>query len=65
MTGQRKLLLGAGYLAGCFTVGGIAVYHGTVDLYGLAALCISWATGLGVVIWGNVQEHRARNTASG
>lgn len=61
--GGRKFTLGLLYLLGCFTVSAISVSKGVVgwDAAGVASLFASAATGLGVIVWGNVQEHRANN----
>lgn len=61
--GNRKYRLGQLYLVGCFGMGIIAALKGQVgwDALGLAAIPTSIAAGLGVIIWGNVQEHRAKN----
>lgn len=63
MNGYRKMLLGTLYLIGCFVMCIMAVWSGNSgwDAAGIAALPTSVATGLGVIIWGNVQEHRAKN----
>jgi hypothetical protein len=61
--GGRKLALGLIYLIGCFVIAILAVTRGASgwDALGIASLPTSIATGLGVIVWGNVQEHRAKN----
>ena len=61
--GGRKFTLGLIYMLGCFSISIVAVLHGATgwDAAGVASLFVSTATGLGVVVWGNVQEHRTRN----
>ena len=60
MKGVRKFLLGIAYLA---TVGGLAaleIYkHTPADLTGMGMLAAGLAAGMGTVMWGNAQEHRA------
>lgn len=61
--GGRKFTLGLIYLLGCFGVATGAILTGATgwDAVGLASLPMAIATGLGVIVWGNVQEHRANN----
>ena len=61
--GGRKFALGLIYLAGTFAISGFSVWKGVTgwDAAGVASLFASAATGLGVIVWGNVQEHRAKN----
>lgn len=51
--GGRKFILGLTYLLFSFTLGLLGVVYGR-DLVGISALIASMATGLGVVVWGNV-----------
>jgi len=60
MKGYRKFLLGAGYMAGCFTLCAMGINKNS-DLIGTAAMCSSIAPGLAVIIYGNVKEHMAAN----
>ena len=61
--GGRKFALGLVYLILCGTVSILAVSNGVTgwDAAGVASLFTSAATGLGVIVWGNVQEHRSKN----
>jgi len=66
MKGLRKWWLGMFYLTCCFILDMTAIssVEGSMSLAemgGLASLNASMATGLGVVIWGNVQGARAAN----
>lgn len=61
MKGNRKLLLGVYYLTGLFAVAVLVVVKGNGDLVSVAALAAGLSSGLGAVIWGNVQERRAEN----
>ena len=54
--GQRKLRLGLFYL---LSVVALAVVYGPDNWTALAALAVSMATGVGVVVWGNVKSHEA------
>ena len=63
MKGNRKFLLGAGYLAGGLTLIGMCV-HKDMDAGQIAAVAsalVALSPGIGAIIWGNVQEHRASN----
>jgi len=63
--GRRKYTLGLAYLIVCMILNIIALTGGaSMDLQslgGMAALNTSMATGLGVVVYGNVKEHQAKN----
>ena len=61
--GGRKFALGFAYLAGAFGCIGLAVWTESDAgvIAAVAGSCISVSTGLAVVVWGNVQEHRASN----
>jgi len=61
--GGRKFTLGLVYLLLCGAVSILAVNNGVTgwDAAGVASLFASAATGLGVVVYGNVMEHRAKN----
>lgn len=56
MTGLRKVYLGTLYMLGVFSL----AWKPGMDMIGLAALATGAATGLGVIIWGNAQEWRAK-----
>lgn len=64
MQGIRKLLLGMVYLVGYFVLLGTVVFRGGPDAVGLvgalAASAVGLATGLGVVVYGNVATHRVQ-----
>lgn len=65
--GHRKLLMCAGYL-GCTTglcqsaISSMTEF-GMDQFSGLAALTMGMATGLGVVVYGNVKEHQANGSS--
>jgi len=63
--GRRKFTLCLCYLGCCTMLDYIAITGaGSIDLSsmaGLASLNTGLATGLGVIVWGNIQEHRAKN----
>lgn len=61
--GYRKLLLGLAYIV-CVTALGLVAMFRSVDLVSVAALAASMATGVGVVVWGNVQVAKAEQTAT-
>jgi hypothetical protein len=60
MKGMRKTLLGFAYL---LVVGGVSALeilkHTPADLTGMGLLAGGLAAGLGTVMWGNAQEHKA------
>lgn len=58
MQGSRKFVLGLVYIFACSLLSGYAISKG-YDWAGIASLNASIATGLGVIVWGNVQTHRA------
>jgi hypothetical protein len=59
MKGWRKFIWGETYILGAFGLVGYALYQGMDAgvVAAVAAACVSLAPGLGVVIYGNVQEH--------
>jgi len=61
--GNRKFVLGVLYGIGGFGCILATVLKGSDAgvIAAVAAACLSLATGLGVIVWGNVQEHRAKN----
>ena len=66
MKGMRKVFLGVFYMVACTGMDTLCIMNmqGAISLNslsGLAALNTSLATGLGVIVWGNVQSHRAAN----
>jgi hypothetical protein len=63
MKGHRKFILGMTYLVGVFSVSVVAVYGELTgwDAAGISSLFASAATGLGVIVWGNAQEHKHTN----
>jgi len=58
--GQRKFLMCMAYL-GCCTVLDFKAMDASMDWAGLASLNASLATGLGVIVWGNVKSHQSSN----
>ena len=60
MKGLRKFFLGIAYLA---VIGGLAALeilkHQPADLTGMGMLAGGVAVGMGTVMWGNAQEHKA------
>jgi len=58
--GYRKMLMCFAYLGVCLVLDMQALTTGA-DWAGIASLNGSLATGLGVVIWGNVREASAKN----
>jgi len=61
--GGRKMVLGMIYLLGgigCIVLSLLRDADAGV-IAAVAGAFVSFATGLGVVVWGNVQEHRAKN----
>ena len=62
MRGYRKLALGFYYLTGMFAVCIVQLAKGIspVDWTGLGVLAGGLATGVGVIVWGNAQEHKAQ-----
>jgi hypothetical protein len=63
--GRRKFSLGVIYLGCCAALSAYGIHEAEPldlgNMAGLAALNTSLATGLGVIVWGNAQEHRAKN----
>ena len=69
MRGQRKFWMCMAYLACCLVLDGMAIQSASdtlslAEMGGLASLNASMATGLGVIVWGNVQSHRANGNGS-
>lgn len=58
--GGRKFLLGLIYLTLAFILGMFGIIYGR-DLVGISALIASMASGLGVVVWGNVAAGKGTN----
>lgn len=59
-TGIRKLLLGLAYLGVVGALAALEITHHTpADLTGLGMLAGGLAAGMGTVMWGNAQEHKA------
>lgn len=65
MKGIRKLLLGLVYLVGYLVLFAVVVFKGGPEAVGLvgalAASAVGTATGLGVVVYGNVATHRIQS----
>lgn len=61
--GGRKFILGMIYLIGCFVTINLALWKGLSgwDSVAVGSMCVSIATGLGVVVWGNVQAGKNGN----
>lgn len=60
MKGMRKVIIGIFYLAGMFGLTAMDIIkHTTTDYVGLGALASGLALGVGTVMWGNAQEHKA------
>jgi hypothetical protein len=61
--GNRKILIGLFYLVGVFGVAALMVLKGSpLDWVSYGVFAGGAATGVGAVIWGNVQEHKAKAT---
>ena len=61
--GKRKFILGMTYVIGCCVLIALAIYSGDAAIVAsAAAACVSLAPGVGIIIWGNVHEHKANNT---
>ena len=62
MQGHRKFILGLAFIIGGFVLLGVALFtdKDAAVIGSLAASFVSVATGLGVVIYGNVMEHRTK-----
>jgi len=63
--GGRKFVLGLAYLFVVSSMAVVAMVTGKADLYGVSALAVSLSTGLGVVVWGNVQAARTAQASEG
>lgn len=61
--GGRKFILGLAYLLFSFVLGLLGVIYGR-DLVGISALIASMSTGLGVIVWGNVQAGKGASNGS-
>ena len=61
--GGRKFILGETYLVGCFVLFMTALLTGATgwDAVALASIPVAIASGLGVIVWGNVAVARAAN----
>lgn len=59
IVGSRKLLLGFAYLLSVSGIAMTSLLTGKGDLYGVAALGVSMATGVAAIIWGNVKVAQA------
>ncbi len=61
--GNRKFLLGALYVIGAIGCieSAILTEAGAGVIAAVAGAAVSVSTGLGVIVWGNVQEHIAKN----
>ena len=61
--GGRKMALGVLYLLGGIGCIGLALWKDADAgvIASVAGAFVSLSTGLGVVVWGNVQEHRSKN----
>ena len=57
--GQRKFRIGLFYLC---SVVSLAAIYGPEHWTSLAALAVSMASGVGVVVWGNVKFHQANGS---
>jgi len=58
MYGYRKFILGLVYLGISFWLAMAAVNRG-LDLVGIATIIAAMSTGVGVIIWGNIQSNKA------
>jgi len=56
MIGYRKFTLGLTYMAGMFLLGTHAIAAGVKDFTGLGIFAAGIASGVGAVVWGNVQN---------
>lgn len=70
MEGKRKLVMVLAYVAACTAVTLISVKAATADtlaavLASSAGWCGGLATGIGLGMWGNAQEHRAKGANGG
>jgi len=60
--GGRKNLLGYLFIACCtFLTYQMQGREGVLDYLGLATVFGAMAAGVGTLVWGNVQEHKAKN----
>lgn len=59
MLGYRKLALGFVYMAGVIAIGVIIAMRSPEHLGGAGEFALGMATGLGTIVWGNSQEHKA------
>ena len=70
MRGQRKFWMCMAYLGCCAALDMTAIVSAgdtlsLAEMGGLASLNASLATGLGVIVWGNVESHRANGGTGG
>lgn len=64
-TGIRKLVLGLAYLGVVGFLGYIEITkHTPADLTGMGMLAGGLAAGMGTVMWGNAQEHKAASSVA-
>ena len=61
--GSRKFTIGMTYVILGFTCVGVALIKeaGAGVIASVAGASISLATGIGVIVWGNVATHKAKN----
>lgn len=59
MRGYRKFTLGLAYIASMVALAGLHILCGNSDLTGLGVFAAGVASGVGVVVWGNVQVARS------
>ena len=60
--GGRKFALGMTYVVGCCVLIGMAIWTREAAIVAsVAGACVSLAPGVGVIVWGNVQEHKTKN----
>ena len=64
--GGRKFVLGVLYVLGVFACVMTALLQdaGPGVISSVAGVAVSASTGIGVVVYGNIQEHKARNGKS-
>lgn len=63
MTGYRKFTLGLLYIAGGIVLTGMAIVMQPEIVSSVGIAYVSLATGLGVIVWGNIAEHKAASGA--
>jgi predicted membrane-bound spermidine synthase len=62
MKGYRKFVLGLVYLVSVVSLAHRLIGLGITDFTSLGIFAAGLASGLGVVVWGNVQNHRTDTT---